>query len=67
MKLEVQCLYGSELMSLLEIWQDHLSVDIFKACSFIPTHLLALAEVTKKRLKSDSFPEGKRVNSLEMD
>lgn len=60
-------------LSLLEIWQDHLSVDIFKAWWWINLFTFIYWQLQKlprrdQFMKSDSFPEEKRLNSsLEMD
>lgn len=66
-----QSLYGSKLMSLLETQQDHLSVDIFRAwIHLFPLIYWQLQKLPRRDqfMKSDSFPEGKRLNcSLEMD
>lgn len=60
-------------LSLLEIWQDCLSVDTFKAWWWINLFAFIYWQLQKlprrdQFMKSDSFPEEKRLNSLlEMD
>lgn len=72
MNLKVQCLYGSELMPLLEVQQDHLRwyFEDRMMDSSVSTHLLAVQKLVRRDLfmKSDSVPEGKRLcSSSEMD